>query len=606
MTRHLHALDCSSVAAPQPDAGMPDAGMSDAELLRCLRFRNSAGRLAKSAAAGDPTAFVTCWQRRLRDRFCGASGKPGRLPARFPEYEDVDLLRGFFQKLARGRTLANIEHLPMAVVLEGLRRYGDRLAPRQLWPLWRFSFLTTLADADEPADATRPAQRVLAAESLWASGLLFDGIVGLRRRRNAGRKMLQFDLATHTSGAGCPHAASLPSLPVRFAAIVRADGWSRAARVPLWNRALEARFHQLVRVVALALRPDGRLPFTPNPPSAAQQAARRGLWPLVAEGIHAAESSLSVPVTRLLPKRRRPRLPPVPTADRVPVLRRRDRVDPPVLQSDAADLVLARNRWDVAADAVAVAHSAMPLLELRTAGRVALSGVWGLHVWRDEVPLPPPVRWDCVSWFCDAHVVYIELHAVGTPGITLCRQVLLSRGEHQLLLADSVSTPAAPQCRLRVETTLPLAADVQTARLPPLRELRFDVQGLPLRAFPVTLPMDALQTANGRFCANGQDVILQQSGSGGVYAAVALDWHPQRREAFADWRTLTVTQDARAVPRGEAAGVRFRIGSQQLLLYRRLNDSQARRAVLGHHHAHESVIARVGQGGTITPLVLVD
>jgi hypothetical protein len=85
-----------------------------------------------------------------------------------------------------------------------------------------------------------------------------------------------------------------------------------------------------------------------------------------------------------------------------------------------------------------------------------------------------------------------------------------------------------------------------------------------------------------------------------------FDWHPQRRELPADWRVLTVTEDGRRLSAEAAVGCRIRLGKRQLLVYRNLNASKAKRAVLGHHHDHETVIGRFTADGEVDPLVLVE
>jgi hypothetical protein len=116
--------------------------------------------------------------------------------------------------------------------------------------------------------------------------------------------------------------------------------------------------------------------------------------------------------------------------------------------------------------------------------------------------------------------------------------------------------------------------------------------------------MDRVENAPGAAEIDGKHLTLRCSGLGGVYAPLVFDWNPRRRADPVDWRALTVTEDRRRIGPAEAAGHRLRIGGRQLLIYRGLDGSKAMRAVLGHHHGSESVIARFTDGD-VEPLVLV-
>jgi hypothetical protein len=78
-----------------------------------------------------------------------------------------------------------------------------------------------------------------------------------------------------------------------------------------------------------------------------------------------------------------------------------------------------------------------------------------------------------------------------------------------------------------------------------------------------------------------------------VTMPLALDWHPDRSVAPADWCRLTVTEARRIVGPGEASGFRLRVGRRQVLLYRSLVAPGTSRAVLGLHTWHETVFSRV-------------
>ena len=64
----------------------------------------------------------------------------------------------------------------------------------------------------------------------------------------------------------------------------------------------------------------------------------------------------------------------------------------------------------------------------------------------------------------------------------------------------------------------------------------------------------------GQFADSQAHMELRQSGIGGLYAPLVIDWNPARRRSPAFWRPLTVAQDGAAVPSGLAAACRLQVG----------------------------------------------
>jgi hypothetical protein len=120
------------------------------------------------------------------------------------------------------------------------------------------------------------------------------------------------------------------------------------------------------------------------------------------------------------------------------------------------------------------------------------------------------------------------------------------------------------------------------------------------------LPDDLVISTPGRFGPRGENLELRQEAIGGLYAPVVIDWSPENRRSYAEWRTLTVSENGSAVKSSAASGHRLRIGDQQLLFYRRTNRSEESHAVLGHHTTHETVIGKFDQFGDVAPILLVE
>jgi hypothetical protein len=124
--------------------------------------------------------------------------------------------------------------------------------------------------------------------------------------------------------------------------------------------------------------------------------------------------------------------------------------------------------------------------------------------------------------------------------------------------------------------------------------------------FPIGLPFERVQGCAGRLADSQDHIELLQSGIGGLYAPVVLDWNSARRRRPAMWRSLTVAQNGSAVPPAEAAGFRLQVGKEQWLVYRSLSRILEPRTVLGQHTMYETLIGRFSTTGAVEPIVLVE
>lgn len=577
---------------------MNGAGPTDLDLLRGLRWSGGPKRLVAAAGRGDPAAFAREARRELARRFGREAADAAGLAARFPLHEAE--ARAVYARFTESAPGGQSKHhgpsfLQTAVLLDGLRRFGGSLDPTALWPLWRAAWLAATAVTNAP-EPEAPLDRLLAAEILTARGVVFDDVADVRPRMKAARKRLLIEFEARTDTDGTPHAELLPVLPAWFASLARAVSWARVADARLWGAGYSRRFDGLLRTVATLACPEGRLLLT----------CEGDVRPILREAVKRSGWKAGSPVRRLIAKFPDSDGPDdVPSQESVP--RKPDRKSPPVAQSDWAKLVASRARWRPHADAYAVSHDRpLPSIGFLAFGHPVFAGEWGLTVRLDGRELELTADWEAVCWFSDRDADYVELQWPNEQGITLCRQLLLTRGDHQLVVADAVSTPGHPETRIEVDSRLPLAAGVTLKGRPPSRELRLDAAGLPLRAFPLALPGERIESAPGSFDADGRHLLQRRTGLGGVYLPAVFDWHPRRREAYADWRTLTVTEEGRRLGPGDASGHRLRIGRRQLLLCRSLTGSKLKRTVLGYHHGNESILCRFTPEGDFEPLVLVE
>ncbi|MEM9701915.1 MAG: hypothetical protein AAF907_05680 [Planctomycetota bacterium] len=286
----------------------------------------------------------------------------------------------------------------------------------------------------------------------------------------------------------------------------------------------------------------------------------------------------------------------------------------PGFLSDPAALGLLRTDWGRTADAIALAWpDGGSVLELRANGRRLISGEWGLEVAIDGEPLDLAAGWDCVCRHADEDGGFLELQWCGESGagaVTVERQAFLSRDGSFALLSDAVRLEEkSVEALIEYDAKLPLSAGVSGGVAPGGAEARLfsgKKNWQRARLFPLGAAASdgGLDTAS--MTVDVEAVLLQARSRGGLVAPLAFDWNRWREDDPADWRALTVTENRRRLEAAQAGAHRLRIGEEhQLLTYRRTDRSVAPRAVLGHHHDHETLIATLNRKGEVTPLLKV-
>ena len=436
-----------------------------------------------------------------------------------------------------------------------------------------------------------PFSRLLHAEILIASGVYFTGFSGMRTRVKRGRKQLWDEVARRTDTDGTPAAELLDLMPGWLASLERSRGWMIAGEMR-WGKSRELELHDgMLRSAATMLRADGTCCGT--------ESGEVATW-LLAAGQSLNWKSAD-PVMRFLSRL-------TDTGKSRNSKPKRGDKQSTAMQSEWAKIMATRSAWTAETDLLLARHDGLfPFLEWHIGGRAVMAGEWGLDIRVDGKPVELTADWDAVSWFEDAEVVYLELQQSGVTDPIICRQLLWTRGDQQLWLADSVSTPTRPESEIEVTSRLPFAAGWEFEQRKPTRELRLTrTRGETIRCVPLAFPMQATQEGPGSIRAVAGEFQIRQTGRGGVYCPLLFDWHSPRRNAPVDWRTLTVTEDGRRLTGAEALAARVRIGPQQWLMYRNMNGSTAMRTAIGYHHNQESVIGRFTRDGEVDPLVLVE
>lgn len=538
-----------------------------------------------------------------------AAGRNGRANGLIPPRQagQTDLSPAALKRLARWLEGTSdrtpVTPAELLVLNEILLEAGGDLPAHLHWRLWRTALTAAdgvIGQSDSPAGHSAAADQrlVTAGELAWQAGLLFAGVKGASQWLNTGRRTIKTELLERTDTDGTPAAAILPRLTLWLASLVRAASWAERFRADLWDDESARRFHLLVRVAGGLCRGDGRLAMSGVAGPAVfllASAARLSGWrenSHLAKYLSDVENGQAETRSSLAGRAGRP-------------AKSKGRSQRPVTQSDWARFACLRTGWTTDADVLAVAHHRdTPVLELSALGVPLVSGAWEIEVAIDGRPVRLPPEWSCICWFSDADGDYLELQACPARGVTIDRQVLLSRTARFALFADCIS--ARRGARIDYVSRLPVVERAAAKPDRATRECGLKAPGVSARVFPLALPAERVMSTPGSFAALDGRLELRQTATGGLYAPVVIDWHPARRRSYTDWRRLTVSEDGRRLASDIACGHRLRIGGHQLLIYRSLKRSEQPRAVLGHHTLHETVIGRFTPGGGVEPILLVE
>ena len=547
------------------------------DFLAGLTFDRAApAPLRQAAANGDPAEFLNQWTRQLNHRI-DPSTPP--LPRRAFDWIATDsrLSAAWRRSGPLGRSVRPAilsqprARSPLGVIsrLEPDASDGDLLAALDL-----------LSQPASPSQARRwltawrncitlCTTRALSPELAFTAGVLLAPLKGTAGLRRDGKAALQQELLEHTDTDGTPHAELLDDLPEWLGTLVRARYRGRRFCTSSWNRTARERFDRLVAWTTPLYRHRNRLAMSGRP--------ARGLGELLDAANQLTSSSHR----------------------------------PEVTQSDWARVAVLRTNRSQDAPAVVVTHDGpTPRLDVSVKGRSLLQGDWSIEVTcgSSELALED---WECVCWQSDDDADYIELQADAGHGCRVERQILLSRADELLVLADAaIAGPEMPQeqelaCRSSLGLAEGIVAGVARAGR---RDWRLAGRGISARVVPLAVPDDPL-LATGPASISCHDNRLAWSHQGpgpALYLPLILDFSARRRRRKPDWNSLTVTEDRQVLSPQQAAGFRVRLGDSQLVLYRSLDKPRSPRSVLGQHTQHETVIGLLARDGDFAPLVLVE
>lgn len=475
-----------------------------------------------------------------------------------------------------------------------------------------FDAIEKTSESDGPI-----SQMMVQGESPWVCSLLLSPLDGVQSIQKAAAESLEKIVLESCDEEGLVHGSLLHRLPEWLAPLTRSAYWSGIFHQPLWTDNCAARMASVTERAAMLMLPVSHDPAEDAPRSSVPSLAQMLQFLLPCSG-----TPWERRLGRMLKECNRPagdvsrpkklkKKKPAVSENETETEETGSKPEQQKLvtswQSDTSCVAILRSGLDADADVVTLEwHSSNAQFKLAAAGVPILVGHWNWSVWIDDEVVPAPSTWKCSCWFLDPETVFVELEGEGSSAVKRVRQLLLAPHDRFAMMTDSV-TCSDPERKVQLMTSVALAEGTTCTPDPVTRELTLCVGPRSVRTFPIWLEDDRVQHAIGSYRENDGQLELAGTGKGGVTLPLALDWHPKRTTAPADWSRLTVTETRRVAGAHEASGFRVRIGDHQILLYRSLLRGKDSRAVLGLHTWDESVYMRVpSKGGPLESLVEVE
>ncbi len=203
----------------------------------------------------------------------------------------------------------------------------------------------------------------------------------------------------------------------------------------------------------------------------------------------------------------------------------------------------------------------------------------------------------------DKDVEYIELETDLGKDAVFNRQILLSREEEFLLIADVV-VPGEP-ARIDYRCDYPLTPGIVGMRETENREVYLRTSEIQSLVLPLALPEWKVADSDDRLEFDDSNLTLVQSIDGrGLYAPLFFDLNPNRSRLKRTWRQLTVGENLESVPRDVACAYRVQLDGQQWCFYRAISE-QGNRTFLGENVTCEFVFNRFRRDGKVTTLLMI-
>ncbi len=466
--------------------------------------------------------------------------------------------------------------------------------PAETWWSILGKLLDACCDADQIDVSDSPLEhQLLAGELRLAMSYNFPEIKATRSLVTPARRALSEGPDALLDGEGLPHASLLSLMRPLLACWTRCAAMGQSLKHGCWNEPAEIQYAWLIRQAIRFTRRDGTQTFDRDcgerlPPDLIQAAME-----LDGDRDDRKIAKLAFPEPRRSSS----------TTDHKSSGKKK--LPPSSTHSEWSAMAMLRPSWSHRDGMLSVDFSQPQLkIELSLGRHTLLLGTATLELWADDEPLEQKTGWESVCWESDKEVDYIELETMFSNKVRVQRQMLFSRKDHLVLIADAVRTDAV--CNLRYAASWPLDTGTVANPRKRTREVTLTAGKPRAEVLPLALPEWRRDLRVGELEAFDDHLKLQQSNTGrGLYAPLLLDLDPRRRGRPVTWRQLTVAEDRKSQTPDVAAGYRVQVGKKQWLIYRSL-DERGSRTVLGENLISEFLMCRVDGNGPGTRLLEIE
>ncbi len=500
----------------------------------------------------------------------------------------VELLSGMLEAwLDRQAAVSVPTQLDQLLASLLLVEQADRLSDAVLVRLWRFVEERTGQAARSSSSTHVAVQELLHLEQQLLRMLAAATATPTRSDLGPVAQGLREFVRKFSDEQGAPTAELHGSLGVLLASLIRLHAVAQALEIPLCEKKDLRRLNGLARKAVL-LAPIDAAWFPSRTPHEALDWMKRvaKVFELKSDEVVTrqlrfwTDASLGASRTATERKLKRP-----PLKKKQLISHESDSSRYAFLQGDWRD---ARDRCLVRFDGPIPQFDASVLEKSLFAGDWAARLIVAGQVWTEG-------EWSCSCWFSDADADFAEFTWEPAAGVTVYRQLLLSRKDRFLVVADEVRAPG--QKGIQLHSSLPLATGWKAISDGRTREWQLHQSDDAVRVYPIFQAQQRVQKTDGKLECTNQSVHTHLTAAAeGVYSAIVIDWDRNRRQQPVQWAPLTVVEDRQRMAPHVACAARWKLGDDLWMVYHQSSKGDTARSVLGLHTHHETVITRVKDG----------
>ncbi|MCE9607652.1 MAG: hypothetical protein K8U03_22420 [Planctomycetia bacterium] len=275
--------------------------------------------------------------------------------------------------------------------------------------------------------------------------------------------------------------------------------------------------------------------------------------------------------------------------------------------SEADQLSVLRTDWTEQGVQVAIDWSTPAMrIEMLSGNKAILDGRIPPRVRVGGSACDPVGPWEEVCWESNVDVDYLELEIALAGDVRVQRQIILTRRDGLLFMADAVISPTVTN--LACELALPLVKAGAFTPATETREATLQIGKRKLLLLPLALKEWRTESCLGDLNFDHGNVVLRQQavGAEALYVPICLVFDRKRSKRDCTWRRLTVGENLRLVPPYEACGYRWQLGKEHWLVYRSLSERRANRTLLGINLQTNFLLSRFTTAGESEPLIEID